>query len=463
MRKRRRWLRLQPGGGLSKARDEVVNVREGAHAEMTVLGAMLSEEERVFEAVEELIVPDFILSSHRIIYSAMLALVEDRTPIDYTTLGNELRRRKELESVGGMPYLFSLTEGLPRKLSIESYVRIVKGHAQMRRLGAVLSSGFQRVEDGFESAGEIIADLQNQLIEQSAEGHREAARIGTATEAIRKRLNEGRNSSEERVALGFTWGVKGLDDFTKGLHHAEVTVIGGESGGGKSSAAVQILLENAKEDTPVCVFSLEMGKGSFAERFYPQMSKIITADMMRDPRLLNLHTHIPEIDKLEARMQELPVWIDETSSMHINTLCARIRMMKRKHGIKLFVIDYLQLIVGDGKTEAETIKNNMFKLRDLAKLEGDIHIVVLSQYSKADGFSKKARRTRNDLQGSSSIHQAAQNVVLIKIEDDEGKDPLDLLDAEFKFDKQRAGKKGKVVCSYDRQRLRYRYAEAIPF
>lgn len=430
---------------------------------MTVLGAMLVEPESVFVVTEALTTLDFILSSHRIIYSSMLALIEDQSAVDIVTVSNELARRKELGDIGGLPYLASLSEGLPRKLNVERYTRIVKEKAQLRRLGAMLSSQYQRVEDGFEGAAEIIADVQNKLIDASAEGSKQAVQIGTVTDAVEKRIEAGRNASQERDALGFTWGIKGVDDFTKGLHQGEVTVVGGESGGGKTALAVQILLENAKEGTPVGMFSLEMGTASLAERFYPQMSTIITADLMRDPRLVNLHTHVPEIERLSRAMQDLPLWIDDSSSLHINTIIARIRMMKRKYGIKLFVVDYLQLIVGEGKTEAEIIKNNMFKLRDLAKLEGDIHIVVLSQYSKADGFSKKTKRTRNDLQGSSAIHQAAQNVLLLKIEDDEGKDPADLLEAEFKFDKQRAGKKGRVVCSYSRSRLRYLYPEAIPF
>lgn len=444
------------------AKDKV-SLAEEAHAETTVLGTMLLESDAVFVATESLTVLDFILSSNRMIYGVMLALIEDGEKIDYVTVGDELRRRKELEPVGGMPYLYSLTENIPRRFNIESYTRMVKEKARMRRLGALLSREYQRVEDGFESASDIIADIQNKLVDESADGHAEAAKIGSVTEAVEKRIDEGRNASQDRAALGFTWGVKGLDDFTKGLHPGEVTVIGGESGGGKTAEAVQLLLENTLEGTPVGMFSLEMSKAALVERFYPQMSKIITSDMMRDPRLINLHTHIPEIKRLSGKLQELPIWIDESTSLHINTLVARIRMMRRKYKIKLFVIDYLQLIVSEGKTEAEMIKHSMFKLRDLTKLEPDIHIVILSQYSKADGFSKKTKRTRNDLQGSSAIHQAAQNVVLIKIEDDEGKDPADLLDAEFKFDKQRAGKKGKVVCSYSRSRLRYLYPEQIPF
>lgn len=448
---------------MSKARDEENSLREDAHAEMTVLGTMMLEPDAIFVATEVLTVPDFILSSDRSIYGAMLGLLEDGESLDYVTVGDELKRRGELESVGGMPYLYSLTENIPRRFNIESYTRIVKEKARMRRLQALLGRQYQRVEQGVESASEIISDIQNKLVDESADGSREAVKIGTVTEAVEKRINAARNASQERDALGFTWGIKGVDDFTKGLHQGEVTVVGGESGGGKTALAVQILLANAQEGTPVGMFSLEMGTAALAERFYPQMSEIITSDIMRDPRLVNLHTHIPEIKKLSQRINELPLWIDDSNSLHINTIIARIRMMKRKFGIKLFVIDYLQLIVGEGKTEADIIKSNMFKLRDLAKLEGDIHIVVLSQYSKADGFNKKTKRTRNDLQGSSAIHQAAQNVLLVKLQDEEGLDPADLLDAEFKFDKQRAGKKGKVVCKYSRSKLRYVYPVEIPF
>ena len=130
-------------------------------------------------------------------------------------------------------------------------------------------------------------------------------------------------------------------------------------------------------------------------------------------------------------------------------------MLRRKYSIRLFVIDYLQLIEGDDKHTAETVKNNIFALKSLVNVESDISVVVLSQYSKSEGFAKKKRRTKNDLQWGSAIHQAAHNVVLITIENPDKKEKNDLLDVEFAIEKQREGRVGKVTTMWDRDHLRF--------
>jgi replicative DNA helicase len=130
-------------------------------------------------------------------------------------------------------------------------------------------------------------------------------------------------------------------------------------------------------------------------------------------------------------------------------------------GIRLYVCDYLQLVQHSAKTEVEGIREIVYKLRDLVKSEPTIHIVLLSQFSKSDGFSKKKARTKGDLYGGSAIHQAAQNVMLISIEDPEKRDKADLLDVVIRVAKQRDGRVGKVECNFDRDHLRYCYPTPI--
>ena len=437
---------------------------EEARMEMVVLGCMMVDPDSIFYVIEKLTTLDFMLASHRSIYGAVLGLIEDGEKVDYLTVCEELACRNELDSVGSRSYVASLTEKLPRRLNIESYVKTIRKHAQKRRLGAILSRTFQQTQEKGVEADEVIASLQNELIDAVSEGQTEATLAGDVTDEIEKDIEEKRHLSAEKDALGLTWGVEALDAFTKGAFDGEITVLSAESGGGKTLVALQMLIENAKEGTPVAYFSLEMAKAKLVRRMYPQLGDKITSDLMRDPRLVNEHTHKPELKKISKQIRELPLIVDESVSLDINTLCARIRSMRRKHGTRLFAIDYLQLIVNEQKTEAESIKDSMFRLRDLVKLEPTIHILLLSQYSKADGFSKKGRRSRNDLMGSSAIHHAAQNVLLLSIESEEGKDKADLLDTEFRFDKQRDGKKGRVTCYFDRAHLRFRYAKPIiPF
>jgi replicative DNA helicase len=342
---------------------------------------------------------------------------------------------------------------------IGEYVRIIKDKARLRKLMGIFNIGYQRAQDQSESADSIRSAIQNQLADEEAGGTDHSVVIGSVTPAIEQRVEEKRTANSERTALELTWGISGLDAWTKGAFGGELTVVAGETGGGKSQAGVQITLSNSKEGTPCAWFSMEMPKEKVAQRYYPVMGEIITADHLRDPRLMNLHTHIPEMKRLSEELGRLPIRIDDESHLHINKLVARIRMMRRRYGTRLFVIDYLQLIGHSCKTEIDGIRDIVFKLRDLVKAEPSIHIVLISQYSKADGFNKNKKRTGGDLYGGSAIRHAAHNIFLISIEDPEKRDKNDLLDVEIRINKQREGRVGKVTCYFDRDHLRYTYPQ----
>ena len=197
--------------------------------------------------------------------------------------------------------------------------------------------------------------------------------------------------------------------------------------------ATQITLANAREGIPVVWYSLEMSKEKLTRRFYPQMGDIITSGMMRDPRLINTDVHVPELVALREELDALPIWVDETSAIPLKKLLARIRMMKRKCRAEyktdkiLFIFDYLQLIKPNpSRQEAEGIKEIIFALRDSVKADPLAHYLVLSQYSKADGFTKKRQRSSADLYGSSAIRHAAQNILLISMEDAGKKSPTSI-------------------------------------
>ena len=436
-------------------------------SEKAVLGGILLDNAIFFEDIADLTVEDFALESHMRIFAVMNeilnGLVEECHTVDIVTLAEELSRRKQIGNIGGVSYLASLTEGLPRHLAVDGYVAIIKDKSRARRLINICSRAVTRAADQSEKSAQIVSDVQNELIDEAAEGDSAAVRVGEITPAVEKRVEKFRDISSERTALEMTWGLTGLDAHTKGIYSGELTVLGGESGGGKTAIATQIALANAREGTGVGIFSLEMSKEKLAQRFYPQMGTIITADHMRDPRLVNLHTHLPEVRRLSGELRGLPIWIDDSNQLPIAKIVARIRMMRRKFGCRLFIIDYLQLIAhsSSARSEVEAITKTMFALRDLVDIEPDIHIIVLSQYSKDQGgpFSKKKRRTRGSLYGASAIHQSAQNILLVTIEDSKDKDRNDLLDVELDLDKQREGRIGKVVCMYDRDHLLFTYPQ----
>ena len=198
------------------------------------------------------------------------------------------------------------------------------------------------------------------------------------------------------------------------------------------------------------------------KRCYPLLSEILTSSMIRDPRLMNLHTHIPEMERVTQELAKLPLHIDETRQLRIDKLIARMRMMRRKFGCKLFGIDYLQLIKGIPKMSTlDAFQDLVGKLRDFsATMEPDCHIVALSSYSNTDdGLGKSKKRSTRSLFGGSILRYAAQNVVMLAIEEPEKKQDNDLLDVGIRFAKQRDGKRGKVECYYDRDHYKFTYPQ----
>lgn len=432
-------------------------------AEKTVIAAILLDNECFFDDTLELQADDFSLDSHRRIYLAindiLFGVVEGVTHVDIVTLSNELRCRKELEAIGGTSYLAGITEGIPRRPVIDEYVRIIQDKARLRRLMGVCGTAIAKAADQSESAMKIMGGLENSLMEINADGPEHSTKIGQVD--VESAIREKRNISSDRTALEMTWGVKGLDDFTHGVFKGEFTVCGGEESSGKSSFILQMLMANAMEGTPCGLFSLEMSKDQVKRRCYPLLSDILTSGMIRDPRLINAHTHIPEMERITAELAKLPFYIDDTRELRVDKLILRMRMMRRKYGVKLFGLDFLQLVKVMPKMQGqEAFIDLVTKLRDFpATVEPDTHLVALSQYSNQDNFMKSKKRATSSYYGGSVIRYAAQNLLMISVEDPEKRDPKDLLDAEFRIAKQRDGKKGKVNCYWDRDHYKFTYPQ----
>jgi replicative DNA helicase len=447
-------------GPMTQTYENDLPIPSSIDSERTILGAILLDNEAFFDDSVDIQADDFFLDSHRRIYLAMndilFGLVEDARHVDIVTLANELSKRKWIEAVGGVSYLASLTEGLPLRPAIREYVLILKDKARLRSLMNIFKSGVDRASDQSEPSSGILDSVQEQLLDMSAKGGRQA--ISLAEIDVEVEIKSKREISDERTALELTWGVKGLDEFTHGAFRGEFTIISGETGGGKTSYILQMLLANASGDIPCGLFSMEMTKEQVKKRCYPLLSEILTSNHLRDPRLMNLHTHVPEMERVTRELAKLPLYIDDTRQLRIDKLIAKMRMLRRKLGIKLFAVDYLQLLEGiPGMSEAASFRKTIFALRDFPTIEPDCALIVLSQYSKADGFTRTKKRTRDSLYGGSVIQHAAQNIFMITIEDPEKRDEKDLLDTEFRIAKQRDGKRGKVTCYYDRDHYKFTY------
>jgi replicative DNA helicase len=196
------------------------------HAEMTILGGMLVEPVAIVDATMLLRADDFALDSHRRIYTAMLHLAELGHSVDIVTVAEELKRRKELDSIGGVPYLASLSEGLPRKLSIESYVRIVRDKSLMRQLMTVCDVGMIDAADQSQMALDVLNNVSSRLVEISE--HAVTGGFSDITAIVRDSFGSIDALYEQgREVTGLATHYIDFDRMTSGLQESELVIIAG--------------------------------------------------------------------------------------------------------------------------------------------------------------------------------------------------------------------------------------------
>jgi len=428
-------------------------------AELAVLGTLLLENDQYFDAIGDLSSEDFSLDSHKRIFGAIASIMDGMEEgvhhADIVTLQHILRKRGELSTVGGASYITDLTSGIPHRLNIEEHVKIIREKAKLRLLMEVGRSLYQNAEGQGIGSAALIEGVQERLIRAVADEKSDAVGVGEIAGVVEEMILSKRNQNLDKDVLDMSWGIEELDRYTKGMFGGELTIIGGESGAGKTAFMIQVILANAMAGIPCGIFSMEMPKEKLVQRMYAQLSTIITSKFIRDPRLLSLHSDVPELKRLSKFIAGLPIWIDDTSPMTLPKLRARAKMMRHRHKIRVLAGDYFQLIEVPGATGVDKIEKVAFGMRDFAKSEPEMHTLLLSQYSKATGFMKKQRRTKSDLMGGSAIHHAAQNVLLITVESASKRDADDLLDTEILIDKQRDGATGGVTCGYDRAHIKF--------
>ena len=423
------------------------------HAEMTILGAMLVEPVAIIDATMLLKTDDFALDSHRKIYAAMLQLVEVGHGVDIVTVTDYLSKKKELDSVGGLPYLASLSEGLPRKLSIESYVRIVRDKSLMRQLLTVCDMGMIEASDQSREALDVLNQVTSRLTEISE--HAVTGGFSDITAIVKDSFGSIDALYEQgREVTGLATHYIEFDRMTSGLQESELIIIAARPSMGKTAWAINIA-ENAavRGGKVVAVFSLEMSKASLLRRMLASQalvnSKAIqTGMLMRDDRA-------KLIKGLELLM-ESKIFIDDTPGITLAEMRAKARRLKQQQGqLDLIVIDYLQLMTGSS-SNAKGFENRTQEvsaisrgLKALAK-EMKVPVVALSQLSRASeqrGGDKKP--LLSDLRESGSIEQDADVVCFIHREEYYDRENEDLKGkAEIIIAKQRNGPTGSIQLAY---------------
>jgi replicative DNA helicase len=380
--------------------------------------------------------------------------------VDSFTLYEELARRKEVEAVGGAAYLASLTEGLPRRLSIEDYVRIVKDKSLLRQLIGICSTGITNAADQSETAIDVINMVESAIIQVAENGI--TSGFAGIPEIVRDSFGTIDNLYKQgKEITGLATHFHEFDRMTSGLQHSELTIIAARPSMGKTAWAINIAQNAAVYGGKVvAVFSLEMSKESLLRRMLASQA-LVDSQKIQKGFLLREDQEKLTI-ALEA-LTEAKIFIDDTPSISLTEMRAKARRLRQIQGsLDLIVIDYLQLmsaapVGGRAKgyeNRTQEVSAISRGLKALAK-ELKVPVVALSQLSRASeqrGGDKKPMLS--DLRESGSIEQDADVVAFIHREsyynrDENGQpDPATEGKAEIIIAKQRNGPTGSVHLAY---------------
>src|ERR1700761_7872699 len=417
-------------------------------AERSILGAILLDNHAYNEAAEKLRADDFALDSHQRIFARMAELIDSGRAVDIVTLAEELARRKEVEAIGGVAYLASLTEGLPRRLSIEEYVRIVKDKSLLRQLINICSGAITRAADQSEDALEVLNAAESSLLEVTERGITRG--FASIPEIVRDSFGTIDNLYKEgREVTGLETHFVDFDKMTSGLQASELIIVAARPSMGKTAWAINIAQNAAVHGgKTVAVFSLEMSKESLLRRMLASEALVDSQKIQKG--FLGRDDHEKLSSALE-RLVEAQIFIDDTPGISLSEMRAKARRLRQTTGhLDLIVIDYLQLmsasIPGPGQKRYENRTQEVSAisrgLKALAK-EMNLPVIALSQLSRASeqrGGDKKPMLP--DLRESGSIEQDADVVAFIHREsyyNRDDPDPETENKAEIIIAKQRNG------------------------
>src|SRR5438105_900996 len=426
-------------------------------AERSILGAILLDNFAYNQAAESLRPDDFALDAHRRIYSRMLDLAESNRPIDLVTLAEELSRRREVEAVGGVAYLSSLTDGLPHRPNIEHYVKIVRDKALLRGLIHTANSAIARAAEQSDPAEEILNDTEAAIFQLSEK------RIGRGFMGVQEIVKESFGSVDallqrgQRIT-GLATHYTDLDEMTSGLQRSDLVIIAARPSMGKTAFAMNIAENASIEDRKVVgMFSLEMSREALLLRLLCSRArvdshKMRTGSLWRD-----------DMQKVVHAMEQLahaPIYIDDTPGISLSEMRAKARRLQQQVGsLDLVIVDYLQLMSGGGRryeNRTQEVSAISRGLKGLAK-ELKVPVVALSQLSRApESRGGDHRPQLADLRESGSIEQDADVVMFIFREEVYKPDDPDLSGrAELIIAKQRNGPTGKINLAFLKNSTRF--------
>lgn len=423
-------------------------------AEKSLLGSILIDEETLADISEHVTAKDFYEKSHSIIYQAIMRLYERHKPVDLLTLTDELKRKKELDLVGGSAYLTELTNYVPTSAHAEAYAELVAQKAVRRRL---IKASTEISELGYNeetTTEELLGKAEAEIFSVSDQS------LKQDLVSIENILNESFDRIEElhrnKGALrGVRTGYRELDNMTAGFQKSDLIILAARPAMGKTTLVTNLAYNVATASKlPVLFFSLEMSKEQLADRMLSDVSGVEAWNI----RTGNLSDE--DFGKLSEAMGELaeaPIYFDDTPGLSILEMRTKARRAMHDHPLGLIIVDYLQLMQASGQSYGNRVQEVSEISRGLKLIARELNVPVIacSQLSRSVEARSPQIPQLADLRESGSIEQDADIVMFIYREayynpETERENITDLIIA-----KHRNGPVGKIELYFHPKLLRF--------
>lgn len=438
-----------------KKGDELRVPPQTLESEKALLGALMLRPEGMAESVDVLSPDAFYAEKHRLLYRAMLSLWQKSEPIDVESVRAALSDQKQLETIGGVPYLGELVGDVPAAANARHYASLVQKKYMLRNL---IDAGEYVAELGFDEGEEI-----EETLDKAEKKIYEVTSTPTLSKftALRESLQDAwarlEHLHEHKDELrGVRTGFKELDDMLAGFQKSDLIILAARPSMGKTTLALDIARQTAiKHKTTVGIFSLEMSTQQLVDRMVAAEAKVNS---------WNLRTgHIKDeedftrIHDAYDRLSQAPIFIDDQPGNTVLKMRSVARRLKRENGLDLIVVDYLQLLAPTQTRASDSLVQQVTEisrsLKHLAR-ELDVPVLALSQLSRAVE-QRRGRPRLSDLRDSGSIEQDADVVMFIHREDKMSDNNERPGVAEILIEKHRNGPVGKIELYFDEKRTTF--------
>lgn len=412
-------------------------------AERSVLGGLMVDPS-TFDAVCEVVSEgDFYRAGHKKVFHAMLQLVEQEQPIDVITLSEELQRREELESVGGLHYLTELAANVAGSANLGAYARIVRERSTLRQLimaaGDISKASFSPGELG---SDDLLQLAEKRLLEIAEDRPKEGGfeGVNNLLKSTVAKIDQLFRSDSDLT--GISTGLADLDERTAGWQPGELIILAARPSMGKTALALNFI-EAAlmTQPKPTLIFSMEMPSDSLVMRMLSSIGRI-DQGRIRNGKLLE--DDWPKLETAARKLKDKLLFIDDTPGLTPSDVRARVKRIAREHGDPgIIMLDYLQLMHVAGSSEGRTqeISEISRSLKALAK-EYNCPVVALSQLNRSVESRPNKRPMNSDLRESGAIEQDADVILFIYRDEYYNEESPDKGMAELIIGKQRNGEIG---------------------